>query len=75
VRKYLEQFGARKCEANALVVRPEAGRRLCLDAIRRYVSDDELAAIEAVRVEWQDKAEVAIRRLLGTSIDGDEVTP
>jgi len=43
VQNYLRQFGARKVEANALVVRPEAGRRLCLDAVRRYVPDAVLA--------------------------------
>jgi hypothetical protein len=37
VQGYLRQFGARKVEANALVVRPEAGRNLCQEAINRYV--------------------------------------
>jgi hypothetical protein len=29
--------GARKCESNALVVRPRAARKLCLEAILRYL--------------------------------------
>jgi hypothetical protein len=29
VQNYIHEFGARKVEANALVVRPEAGRKLC----------------------------------------------
>ena len=37
VQDYLKRFGARKVEANALVVRPEAGRELCRQAILRYV--------------------------------------
>jgi len=37
VQNYLAAFGARKCEANALVVVPEIGRQLCRDAILRYV--------------------------------------
>ena len=37
VQSYLAAFGARKCEANALVVAPEIGRQLCRDAILRYV--------------------------------------
>jgi hypothetical protein len=37
VQDYLKEFGARKVEANALVVRPEAGRRLCRDAILKYL--------------------------------------
>jgi hypothetical protein len=40
VQSYLEQFGARKCEANALVTRPGAGRELCQDAILRHVDPD-----------------------------------
>ena len=34
------RFGARKVEADALVVQPEAGRKLCRDAILRYVPAD-----------------------------------
>jgi hypothetical protein len=37
VENYLKQFGARKVEANALVVRPDAGRALCRSAILKYV--------------------------------------
>ena len=37
MQDYLKRFGARKVEANALVVRPEAGRKLCRDAILNYV--------------------------------------
>jgi hypothetical protein len=40
VQNYLRDYGARKVEANALVIRPEAGRRLCLDAITKYIDAD-----------------------------------
>lgn len=40
-KSYLAQFGARKVEANALVVRAEAGRELCRQAILKYVPEDE----------------------------------
>src|SRR5262249_56241907 len=62
VQNYLRQFGARKVEANALVVRPEAGRRLCLDAVRRYVPDAVLANFEARRVEAQIGARAEIHK-------------
>lgn len=39
VQEYLAKYGARKVEANALVVRPEAGRKLCQDAILRWLGD------------------------------------
>jgi hypothetical protein len=37
VQDYLRQLGARKCEANALVVAPEIGRDLCRRAILQHV--------------------------------------
>jgi hypothetical protein len=40
VQDYIAEFGVRKCEANALVVRPEQGRQLCRDAILKYVDLD-----------------------------------
>ena len=40
VQDYIAEFGVRKCEANALVVEPEIGRRLCRDAILQYVPAD-----------------------------------
>jgi hypothetical protein len=40
VQNYLRQFGARKVEANALVVRPDARRALCRQAILKYVPED-----------------------------------
>ena len=40
VQSYLEQFGARKVEANALVVRPAAGRALCRSAILKHVPEN-----------------------------------
>lgn len=44
VQSYLSQFGARKVEANALVVRPQAGRELCRQAILRWL--DGAAALQ-----------------------------
>lgn len=40
VQEYISRFGVRKVEANALVVRPEAGRRLIADAIAQYIPAD-----------------------------------
>jgi hypothetical protein len=64
VQSYLQKFGARKVEANALVVRPAAGRRLCLNAIRQYVSDDMLADFEKRQEAARQKARAAVARLL-----------
>jgi hypothetical protein len=40
VQDYLQRFGERKVEANALVVRPDAGRELCRQAILTYLPED-----------------------------------
>jgi hypothetical protein len=40
VQDYLKRFGVRKVEANALVVRPDAGRELCRQAILKYLPED-----------------------------------
>lgn len=37
---YLKKYGVRKCEANALVVRPEQGRELCQQTIKGYLGED-----------------------------------
>jgi hypothetical protein len=37
VKRYVEQFGYRKVEANAIVVNPTAGRKLCRDSIESYL--------------------------------------
>jgi hypothetical protein len=64
VRDYIRKFRVRKVEANALVVRPEAGRRLCLNAIRRYIPDDLLSDFEARREVAREEARAAVARLL-----------
>jgi len=50
VQNYLTEIGARKCEANALVVIPTQGRLLCRQAIERYLGQD---AIQRFQQRWQ----------------------
>jgi hypothetical protein len=47
VQNYIREFGVRKCEANALVVAPEAGRQLCRSAILRYIPARAVRAYQA----------------------------
>jgi len=42
VQEYIHRYGIRKCEANALVVRPEQARELCRKAIEKYLGEDAL---------------------------------
>lgn len=49
VQEYLEKIGERKCEANALVVRPEAARDLCRASIEKYVGSEALGRFQEKR--------------------------
>lgn len=42
VQDYIKKYGARKCEANALVVRYHEGQQLCRDAIERHLGPDAI---------------------------------
>jgi hypothetical protein len=64
VQEYLRAFGSRKCEANALVTRPKAGRQLCRDAIQRYVAEDAPEHYHARLGPIREQVRVQIVRLL-----------
>lgn len=66
VQGYLKRFGVRKCEANALVVRPVAGRALCEAAIRKYVRADGLADYDARIDAAREELRLEIRGRLET---------
>ena len=63
VQNYIEQFGARKVEANALVTRVEAGRKLCREAILEYLDEDDPKNYQAALEVHQEKAREAITEL------------
>lgn len=60
VQNYLQRFGARKVEANALVVRPDQGRQLCRDAILRYIDEDGIDRYRRVLATAREEARQAI---------------
>jgi hypothetical protein len=49
VQEYLAQYGARKCEANALVVIPDIAQDLCRETIEGYLGNDAIGRFEARR--------------------------
>ena len=53
VREYIAKYGVRKCEANAVVVIPELGRKMLQDSIDKWLGEDAykdyLSAIEVGR--------------------------
>lgn len=67
VQDYLRRFGARKVEANALVVAPKAARALCSAAIEKYLG----VGIEAAAEEFESRLELPrreVRRLFAESL-------
>ena len=66
VQSYLAQYGPRKVEANALVVVPEAGRKLCLDSILRWLPDQDAPArykrqLDPIRQQAWEAVQQAMR--------------
>ena len=51
VQDYIKKYGVRKCEANAILIAKEAGRKLCRDAIEKYIGHDSLERFEERRQE------------------------
>jgi hypothetical protein len=49
VQNYLTTIGSRKCEANALVVRPAQSREMVQQAIEKYLGEDALDRFELQR--------------------------
>ena len=60
VQDYIKQFGKRKVEANALVVRPDMGRDLCRKAIEQYVSLESVKAFQKSLKPFREQLRVAV---------------
>lgn len=74
IQDYIKNFGVRKCEANALVIRPEQGRQLCQAAIEQYLGDDAIQRFERKALErdqWFNKVRSTIK--VGDLTLGDTV--
>jgi len=74
VQDYLAQYGARKCEANALVIRPEQGRELCRKAIEGYLGEGAIerfkAKTQAIKEHLEDfRAETGLASVIQEAID------
>ncbi len=65
VQDYIEQFGIRKVEANALVTRIEAGRELCRQAILEYLSGDDPDTYERQVQTWRQRVRTMVVEYLG----------
>lgn len=55
VQEYLSRYGARKCEANALVVNRDAAEGLITEAIEKYLGKDAYERFEVRRQTIRDR--------------------
>jgi hypothetical protein len=67
VQTYLRQYGARKVEANAMVVRPEPSRALLRQTILQYVSEEAPTRYQAALAPYREQVHVEVQRLLHDS--------
>lgn len=69
VQDYLRRYGRRKVEANALVVRADTARKLCLDSILRYLpgesAPDDFAAQLA---PWRQELRQVVRSMIDDAV-------
>jgi hypothetical protein len=50
IKRYVDRFGVRKVEANAIVVIPDIARELCKSAIEKYTGPDILQRFESKEI-------------------------
>lgn len=55
VKRYIEKYGERKVEANAIVIIPEIARALCKNTIESYLGTDALERLAKKNKEIQEK--------------------
>ena len=60
VKNYLETYGVRKVEANALMSNIAAGRQMCEEAILKYIDRDGIEVYKRQTEGFQRKAEALI---------------
>jgi hypothetical protein len=67
VQDYLAEYGVRKVEANALVVRPAAGRRLCREAISKYIDHGRISEFRDTEKMGQLEVQKSLARIIAAS--------
>ncbi len=71
VKRYIAEIGKRKCEANALVVRPDLAEQLVEDAIQKYLGSDPFPDYDATIKRGQDEV-VELKEILNVDSSIDE---
>lgn len=63
VQRWLREVGERKVEANALVVYPEEGRKLCEDSILEWLGEGVLERFEERAEEHRKPVDAVLRKI------------
>lgn len=66
VQDYLKKYGARKVEANAIVVAREMGRRLCEETINKYILREAIGGHREKIEELQQEVKEYVQKLMKT---------
>jgi len=71
---YLKKYGVRKCEANALVIKPDQGRELCKEAIEKHLGKDAKGRFrerreEVVRIVDEFRIRTGLNEAIQKAID------
>jgi len=69
VQSYLQRYGARKVESNALVARHEDGRQLAREAIERYIDQDGIQRYQARLKRERQKVREVLPGLMREMLD------
>jgi hypothetical protein len=64
VQSYIAMFGKRKCEANALLRNPKAAQQILIDAIARYIEEDDVTTYHDQRRLDAEVARKAISEIM-----------
>ncbi len=61
VQNYIREFGVRKCEANALVAAPQAGRQLCRNSILQHIPSEAVRTYNRKLTSARTQLQQALR--------------
>lgn len=74
VQDYLKKYGPRKCESNALIIKPKEGRALCQQKIEEYLGKDAKDRFrerreEVVRIVDEFRDRTGLNKAIQKAID------
>ncbi len=72
IREYVAKYGVRKCEANAIVIVPEIGRKMLQDAIDKWLGKDAYKDYEEYLEVKRDRAKQLIKDKLNNEYEEEE---